>query len=120
MMCFPENKGAIIETNWLTPNKVRTLNITGTEGIIDVEYITQSITLENQNQIIQPFLIWDEPLRLELESFIHSLVYEKEPIVTGEDGLKALKVCEAAIESARIGKPVINDPRSGLQEFLID
>ena len=31
MMCYPNNRGAFIETNWLTPRKVRTLSVTGTE-----------------------------------------------------------------------------------------
>ena len=41
--------------------------------------------------------------------------------VTGEDGLKALKVCEAAIESASIGEPVLNNfhPLSEMNKELI-
>ena len=112
MMCYPNNRGAFIETNWLTPRKIRTLSVTGTEGIINVDFITQTVTIENEKQIVQPFIGNGEPLRLELESFVNSIINDETPKVTGEDGLKALKVCESALESARTGKPVINHPGS--------
>ena len=112
MMCYPNNRGAIVETNWLTPRKVRTLTVTGTEGIVNVEFITQTLTIENEKQIVQPFISNGEPLRLELENFVDAIINDVPPRITGEDGLKALKVCEAAIESAMLGKPVINHPVS--------
>ncbi len=62
MMCFPDHKGAFIETNWLTPRKVRTLSVTGTEGIINVDFITQTVSIENDKQIVQPFIGNGEPL----------------------------------------------------------
>ncbi|OGD53441.1 hypothetical protein A3K81_04890 [Candidatus Bathyarchaeota archaeon RBG_13_60_20] len=108
VMCFPRNRGAFIETNWLTPRKIRNLTITGTEGIINVEYISQTVSVENADHIYQPFIEGAEPLRLELESFARSIAEDTTPEVTGLDGLRALKVCEAAIESARLGKPVAN------------
>jgi len=109
VMNYPAKRAAIIETNWLTPRKVRTLTVTGTEAIINVEYINQTLTIENDRQTIQPMIQNAEPLRLELESFIKSIATDTPPEVTGEDGLKALKVCEAAIESAKVGKIVLNN-----------
>ena len=95
------NKSAFVETNWLTPRKIRTLTITGTEGIITVEYISQQIIIENNERLYQPYLTPEEPLYNELNSFINSILTDTEPEVTGEDGLKALKICEAAISSAK-------------------
>jgi len=95
------NKSAFVETNWLTPRKIRTLTITGTEGIITVEYIAQQIIIENNERLYQPYLTPEEPLYNELNSFINSILTDTEPEVTGEDGLKALKICEAAISSAK-------------------
>jgi UDP-N-acetylglucosamine 3-dehydrogenase len=112
IMRFKGKRGAFVETNWLTPRKVRTLTITGTEAIINVEYLTQTLTLENEKQITQPFINNEEPLRLELESFINSIINDTTPEVTGIDGLRALKVCEAAIESAHTGRKVIINPGS--------
>ncbi len=103
---FPGNRSAFIETNWLTPHKIRRLILTGSEGLITVEFITQEVTVEDDEGRYQPFLEPREPLTLELESFVEAILEDKPPAVSGEDGLKALRICEAALESARIGKPV--------------
>ena len=102
---FKGNKNVFIETNWLTPRKVRRLIVTGTEGIINIEYITQEITVENKSRSYMPFLTKKEPLRLELEHFVNSILNGKTPNPTGEDGLKALQVCEAALRSAQSHRP---------------
>lgn len=96
---YTDNRNAFIETNWLTPRIRRNLIITGTTGIITVQYRTQQITIENNRQLIQPYIQYQEPLKLELESFINSIRENKDPVVTGEDGLKALTIAEAALES---------------------
>lgn len=103
---FPGNRSAFIETNWLTPRKIRRLILTGSEGLITVEFITQEVTVEDDEGRYQPFLQPQEPLTLELESFVEAILEDKPPAVSGEDGLKALRICEAALESARTGKPV--------------
>lgn len=50
------------------------------------------------------FVVYEQPevkevnaLKLELEYFIDSILYNKKPIVSGKDGLKALKVAEMII-----------------------
>ncbi len=103
---FPGNRSAFIETNWLTPHKIRRLILTGSEGLITVEFITQEVTVEDEEGRYQPFLEPQEPLTLELESFVEAILEDKLPAVSGEDGLKALRICEAALESARTGQPV--------------
>jgi UDP-N-acetylglucosamine 3-dehydrogenase len=104
IVCFDNDRSAFIETNWLTPRKVRTLTITGTEGLINVEYITQQIIVENNERLYQPFLNYGEPLLRELDSFVNSILNDESPEVTGEDGLRALEISEAAILSAKTGK----------------
>ena len=81
--------------------------ITGTKGIINIEYISQSIVIENETHSYQPFITNEEPLKLELSSFVDSILNKKPPIVSGEDGLNALRVCEAAILSAKQGEPYV-------------
>jgi len=102
---FTGNKNAFIETNWLTPRKIRRLIVTGTEGTLNIEYIPQEITVENKQGSYTPFIDSHEPLHLELEHFINSILNDKPPIPTGEDGLKALQVCEAALKSTRSHRP---------------
>lgn len=101
MLRFKGDRNAFIETNWLTPQKVRYLIITGTEGLINVEYITQEVSIENEEQVYKPFIDNKEPLREELKSFIDSVRENTPPKVSGEDGIKTLKICEAALKSAR-------------------
>jgi UDP-N-acetylglucosamine 3-dehydrogenase len=67
---------------------------------INVEYTTQQFTIENNERILQPFLPYKEPLYEELRSFIDHIARGEPPEITGEDGLRALKLCEAALESS--------------------
>ena len=48
----------------------------------------------------------EEPLVLELKDFVKSILEDRDPQVTGRDGLRALEIAEAAIESARINRNV--------------
>jgi UDP-N-acetylglucosamine 3-dehydrogenase len=103
---YKGNRNAFIETNWLTPSVKRDLTITGTEGVITVQYRTQQITIENNERLIQPYLPTQEPLRNELAAFVDCILNDTDPIVTGANGLKALTIAEAALESSRTGKTV--------------
>lgn len=103
---YTNNRNAIVSTNWLTPRRIRTLTLTGTEGIINVEYTTQQITIENNEKLVQPYLPYQEPLMLELKALTDAVRDDTKPRVTGEDGLRALHICESALESAKTGKQV--------------
>ena len=105
MVSFDNESTGIIEVNWLTPYKRRELELTGTAGIISVDYIKQSI--EVYGKFAQDIQIkHEEPLKCELKSFLNSVVEEKEPIITGEDGLKALKMVIAANKSSKDHRPI--------------
>ncbi|MBS7659422.1 hypothetical protein KEJ28_01850, partial [Candidatus Bathyarchaeota archaeon] len=93
-----------IESNWLTPYKTRTLVVTGSEAIIKLDYITQELIIENAKETVQPRIPWQEPLKLELQHFISCIEGKEKPLVTGEDGLKALLIAEAALKSSKTGR----------------
>ncbi|MCW4011794.1 MAG: Gfo/Idh/MocA family oxidoreductase [Candidatus Bathyarchaeota archaeon] len=97
-------RSGFVETNWLTPKRVRTLTITGSEGIIDVEYTTQELRVEKDDHIYQPLNWYREPLYLELSDFTSAILEKRKPSVTGVDGVDALRVCEAALRSADTGR----------------
>ena len=108
MVSFDNESTGIIEVNWLTPYKRRELELTGTAGIISVDYIQQSIEVFGKfAQDIE--IVHEEPLKSELKSFLNSVVEEKEPVITGEDGLKALKMVIAANKSSKEHRPVSLD-----------
>jgi len=96
---------AFIEANWITPKKIRTLTLTGTEGIIQVEYIKQSLTVENNNMMYLPVLSYEEPLKLELSHFVKSILNDERPKPSGKDGFRALRICEEALKSAKTHRP---------------
>jgi UDP-N-acetylglucosamine 3-dehydrogenase len=100
MLTYADGKSAFIESNWLTPYKTRTLTVTGSEAIMRLDYITQELLIEQQTETLQPRTAFQEPLKLELQHFIDCIVEKKKPIVTGQDGVEALEVATAAIESS--------------------
>ncbi len=106
MLTFRSGKTAFIEANWLTPYKIRKLTVTGSKAIMSLDYITQEITIETSGQTMAPRYEVKEPLKLELQHFAKSILNDKEPIITGVDGLKAVQIAEAALKSAQIGTAI--------------
>src|SRR6058998_1547399 len=101
MLRFKEGTTGFIDANWLTPRKVRTLIITGSDATINLDYITQDLTLENSERLVKPYTPWAEPLKLELENFITTIIRDGEEAPSGQDALKAIRVCDAALRSGR-------------------
>lgn len=99
------NNGAVgfIDANWLTPRKTRNLVVTGSDATIHLNYLTQEVVVEDSNKSVRPNLRWEEPLKTELRNFIDSILEGRRPSPDGIDGLKALKICEAALESSKTG-----------------
>lgn len=109
------HSSSFIEANWITPVKVRTMDITGTKSFVRVDYINQTVTLyensyqtkgkngsfSNFNEFILKSTISDEvkiginkkePLRSELEDFISFLSHSKKPLIQNEEAYKALEI----------------------------
>jgi UDP-N-acetylglucosamine 3-dehydrogenase len=106
MLTFEHGKNAFIEANWLTPYKTRVLVVTGSKAIAKLDYITQELTIETAKETVQPRIPWQEPLKLELQHFANCILGKEKPFITGLDGLKALKIAEAALKSSKTGKLV--------------
>ncbi|MGD8545502.1 MAG: Gfo/Idh/MocA family oxidoreductase [Candidatus Bathyarchaeota archaeon] len=106
MLTFRENRNAFIESNWLTPYKTRILVVTGSEAIMRLDFITQELTREDAKQTMQPRIPWKEPLKLELQRFTKCVLEKEKPLITGMDGLKALRIAEAALDSSATGKVI--------------
>ncbi|MDR1993348.1 MAG: Gfo/Idh/MocA family oxidoreductase [Nitrososphaerota archaeon] len=106
MLTYEGGRTAFIEANWLTPYKTRSLTVTGSDAIMRLDYMTQDFWIEQKTETIQPRLSFQEPLRAELQHFVSCITEKKTPLVTGEDGVKALKVAAAAIESSAQNRAV--------------
>jgi len=50
----------------------------------------------------------ENALKLELESFVDSVLHDQAPIVSGKDGLKALKVAYSVLEEIKKNKKLLN------------
>jgi UDP-N-acetylglucosamine 3-dehydrogenase len=100
MLTYKDGKSAFIESNWLTPYKTRTLTVTGSDAIMRLDYITQDLWIEQQKESVQPRYPFQEPLKAELQHFVECIVEKKKPLVTGEDGVRALEVATAAMQSS--------------------
>ena len=106
MLTYKDGKSAFIESNWLTPYKTRTLTVTGSDAIMKLDYMTQELWIEDAKQTVQPRIAVVEPLKLELQHFAQCIVEKKAPLVTGVDGIKALKIAEAIMASSAKNKVV--------------
>jgi UDP-N-acetylglucosamine 3-dehydrogenase len=101
MLRFKEGTTGFIDANWLTPRKVRTLIITGSDATINLDYITQEITLENSQRLIKPYTPWAEPLKVELENFMTTILRDAREAPSGEDAVRAIRICDAALRSGK-------------------
>ncbi len=106
VLYFKNGATGFIEANWLTPRKVRKLIVTGSDAIISVDYITQEVTVEDEKGLFSPTLTFQEPLKLELAHFVDCVRNDGKPLVSGEEGLLALEIADAALRSSGVHKPV--------------
>jgi UDP-N-acetylglucosamine 3-dehydrogenase len=100
MLTYESGKTAFIESNWLTPYKIRSLNVTGSEAIMRLDYNSQELWIDNAVETVQPRVSFKEPLKAELEHFVECIIEKKTPMITGQDGYKALEIASAAMESS--------------------
>lgn len=100
MLTYEDGRSAFLESNWLTPYKTRVLTVTGSAAIMRLDFMTQKLWIESKKENLQPRFSWQEPLRLELQHFADCSLKKKKPLITGIDGVKALKIAEAALRSS--------------------
>lgn len=112
----------VVEINWLTPMKVRKLFLTCSNNFVEADYIKQAVTISSsyfekvdetdlyraqiQYNVNEVALEKKEPLRNEIEDFIKAVENNSKPLASGEDGLMALRIAEAATNSYQRGEEV--------------
>jgi len=106
MMELENGVQGYVEASWLTKRKVRVMEVTGTEGVAELNYLSQEVSVRLSDEEFKLSGPWVEPLKLELENFVNSIRGFEKPAVTGVDGYRALKCVELALEASRIGGPV--------------
>jgi len=101
-----EARVAFIEANWLTPRKKREMEITGSNGVLSIKFLTQEVSLEKADIVIEPIIRQREPLKLELQHFLECISRKSNPMTDAVDGLKAVAIAEAMLESMKSGRVV--------------
>ncbi|RLF09168.1 MAG: hypothetical protein DRJ62_07185 [Thermoprotei archaeon] len=95
-----------VESSWLTKSKVRLMEVTGTNGVATLNFLTQEVSVVLGNEEFKLSGEWVEPLKLELENFVKSVRGYSKPLVSAVDGYRALKCAELALKSSELGRPV--------------
>ena len=103
---FDSQRTAFLVSNWVTPRKVREIAVTCAKGSISGDYLTQEIRIDDGSTVTIPKRPWEEPLALELKSFLRSVNSGEPTVVSVKDGVNTTKIAEAAIASAQEGVPI--------------
>ena len=102
-LAFPGGCIANLTASRVSTERVRKLRLFQPHQYISLDYQKQeavAYTVSGNQQIgFQPLpAVKEEPLRLEVESFLEAVANRTRPLVPGEEGLRALKVALAILD----------------------
>ncbi len=104
-------KSIQITTNWVTPFKLRQVEVITKKKLLICNLITQLITeysnysSKDGSYIVRDIMVkYDEPLKREFNAFMDSIRNNEDALVTGRDGLESLKIAVYATEKSMGGK----------------
>jgi predicted dehydrogenase len=117
----------MLDVDWLTPAKRRTLTVVGEEGMFELDYLSQRLTFTRSTDTADPRLIagyaptfegesvelpfrTHEPLAAELDAFIDVVRDGGRPTVDAEDGRWAVMLADALLRAAREQRTIEIDP----------
>ena len=125
LLKFRNDSIGVLSVNWLTPEKIREMSVVGEKGMLVVKYLTQELwyfengDLNGRDYTYSDILMGvsegditgirvkkQEPLKNELSYFIESVENGEDPLPGGLDGLKAVEIAEAVIDSCTKNKVV--------------
>ncbi len=127
LLRFADGSIGVLDINWLTPTKVRELMVTGEKGMFVVNYLTQDLyfyennyvrtdwdalsTIEgvSEGDMVRPHIEKAEPLKVELDSFVRAVQGEPVSLVSGEDGLAALRIARMLVQAGLEGRVIEAD-----------
>lgn len=112
LLRFPDGMVGSIDASWSRPEAYPTwgglrFRVVGSKGVIDVDAFSQNLAVYRNQQRLPAWRTWGSDAdRAMLQGFVQAIQGGQEVPVTGEDGLAALRVVQAAYASARRGEPV--------------
>ena len=111
---------ATVENCWILPDSLPTVidfkcQVVGSEGAVYIDLSSNGVIRQytsekasNPDVLVLP-TIHGRPMGFAMESirhFVDCVINDKEPMVTGEDGLAATRIIAAMQESSKKGEPV--------------
>ena len=109
MLGYKDDRVAIISSNWITPKKIRKFNAVCTDAIISSDFLTQEITIEKSDESETIQNKKQEPLLLEIQSFLESIENKSQLVVKPQEAVNVTKIAEAALLSSQKGIPIYLD-----------
>ena len=118
MVRFRSGISGVLEINWLTPQKVREVVVLGERGMFRADDLTQDLYFHenaeanglewghlsllkgvSEGRMVRYPIQRHEPLKAELSAFAGAVLNDTPVPVSGEDGLTALRLALALVES---------------------
>lgn len=108
---FASGAVGLLEINWLTPTKVRTLSVTGEHGMYVADYLTQDLVfyanpdqeLVTEGEMTRRAVRRREPLAVELSEFVSAVRDGGPPPVAPRDAVIAMVLARAMVDAATRG-----------------
>lgn len=102
-LAFPGGCIANLTASRVSTERIRKLRLFQPHQYISLDYQKQeavAFTISDNQQIgFQPLPVMkEEPLKLEIESFLHAVANRTRPLVPGEEGMRALEVALAILD----------------------
>ena len=112
-LTFESGAVAHVESTWMDPGGFRTtFDVAGSEGLLEFDSRkTPALrTVTTDSLSLEPSIAAkDDPYYLELQGFLAAVAQSTPVPISGRDGLEALKLSLAAIQSAKTGLVVTLD-----------
>ncbi len=114
IMKFANGAVGVLDINWLTPTKKRTLSVTGERGMYVADYIAQDLVFYAnpvdasvaEGEMVRRRVERREPLVVELEEFARAVRDGGPPPVDPHEAMVALLLARAMVDAARSGTAV--------------
>jgi len=104
---LPGNALAILDASMSSNSRTDKMEFAGTEGHVAADrYLREVQLVKGESRLRVPILEPDATIHLLLRDFIDSIVGGREPPITGEDGLEAVRVAEACYRSSEMNRKV--------------
>lgn len=124
ILTFKDGVIGVLDVNWITPNKIREISVLGEKGLFLVDYLTQDLFWYKNNyypgkwdnlslfqgskegDVVKIHIEKQEPLYIEISSFVNTILGKNGQFVSGQEGLETLLIAEKLLESGKINKPI--------------